>query len=65
MFNTPELPGVDLPGIDICAIARGFGCETVRVETSCDLVPALTRSFASAGPVVIDVILDRPEAELY
>jgi benzoylformate decarboxylase len=65
MFNTTGFTGVDLPGIDICSIASGFGCKAMRIEKSCDLAPALARSFTSTGPVVIDVILDRPETELY
>ena len=27
-----DVPGLDLPDIDIVQIARGFGCEGVRVE---------------------------------
>jgi len=65
MFNTTEFPGVDLPGIDICAIARGYGCETRRIDRASDLALALTRSFSSSGPVVIDVIVDRAEIVLY
>jgi benzoylformate decarboxylase len=65
MFNTTEFTGVDLPGIDICTIARGFGCEAARIEKACDLAPALTRSFTSTGPAVFDVVVDRPENELY
>lgn len=65
MFNTTEFNGVDLPGIDICAIARGYGCETLRVDKSSDLAAALTQSFTSSGPVVIDVVVDRAAIVLY
>lgn len=65
MFNTPGFTGVDLPGIDICAIARGYGCAARRIDRSSDLAAALVESFASAGPVVIDVMVDRAEAVLY
>ncbi|MGH2479622.1 MAG: thiamine pyrophosphate-dependent enzyme, partial [Ktedonobacteraceae bacterium] len=65
MFNTTEFNGVDLPGIDICAIARGYGCETLCVDKASDLAAALTQSFTSAGPVVIDVIVDRAAIVLY
>lgn len=65
MFNTPGFTGVDLPGIDFCAIARGYGCETRRIDKSGDLAEALVRSFASSGPVVIDVLVDPAEAVLY
>lgn len=65
MFNTTEFTGVDLPGIDIGAIARGYGCETLRVEKADELAAALTRSFSSAGPIVLDVVVDRAEIVLY
>ncbi|MGW6155837.1 benzoylformate decarboxylase [Streptomyces sp. NPDC055144] len=35
--ETPGVPGLDLPGIDIAAVARGFGCHAVDVETTEDL----------------------------
>lgn len=65
LFNTAEFSGVDLPGIDICAIARGYGCETWQIDKAGDLAAALTQSFASSGPGVIDVIVDRAPIELY
>jgi benzoylformate decarboxylase len=65
LFNTTKFTGVDLPGIDICAIARGYGCETLRVDKASDLASALTQSFASSGPIVIDVIVDRAAIVLY
>lgn len=65
MFNITEFTGADLPGIDICTIARGYGCETRCVDKASDLAPALTQSFASSGPVVIDVIVDRAPIVLY
>lgn len=65
MFKTTRFSGVDLPGIDICAIAGGYGCETQRIDKACDLATALTQSFASSGPVVIDVLVDRAAVTLY
>ena len=51
--------------IDLGDIARGYGCETLRVEKADELAAALTRSFSSAGPIVLDVIVDRAEIVLY
>ncbi len=65
VFNTPNFPGADLPGIDIPAIARGYGCPAVCIERSSDLAAALSEAFASAGPVVVDVIVDRAPIILY
>ncbi|MBV8055677.1 MAG: benzoylformate decarboxylase, partial [Deltaproteobacteria bacterium] len=30
--QTPGVPGLDLPGLDIVSIARGYGCEAARVD---------------------------------
>jgi benzoylformate decarboxylase len=35
--RTPGVPGLDLPGLDIAAVAQGFGCRAVDVETTADL----------------------------
>jgi benzoylformate decarboxylase len=30
--QTPGVPGLDLPGLDIVSIARGYGCDAARVD---------------------------------
>ena len=42
--ETPGVPGLDLPGLDIASVARGFGCHAVDVDTTEDL----QREFKSA-----------------
>jgi benzoylformate decarboxylase len=32
--HTPGVPGLDLPGIDIIDIARGYGCQAQRAESA-------------------------------
>lgn len=53
--KTPGVPGLDLPGLDIESLARGFGCRAVTVDST----DALASEFASAveadGPTVIVV----------
>jgi benzoylformate decarboxylase len=57
-----NVPGLDLPGLDVCALARGFGCRARRVEDPAHLGPALAAAFAEARrdavPVVIDAVMD-------
>ena len=36
-------------------IARGYGCEGVRIESAAELAPALRRALASGRPYVLDV----------
>ncbi len=49
------LPGLDLPGLDLVALARGFGCAAERVERAEALAPALDRALAAGCPVLLDV----------
>ena len=58
-------PGVDLPGLDLCAIARGFGCTASRVDAAADLPGALRRALARPGPVLLDITVDATVERLY
>ena len=53
-----DVPGLDLPDIDIVQIARGFGCGGESVEEPGDLGPALKRATNAAGPYVLNVLVD-------
>jgi benzoylformate decarboxylase len=55
VLKTTGLPGMDLPGIDYCAIAQGYGVPAVRIATRDELAAALVRSIASDSPSLIEV----------
>lgn len=50
-----NVPGMDLPGIDMVQIARGYGMEADEVDKPGDLEPALRGAFASNAPRLICV----------
>ncbi|MEV4439392.1 benzoylformate decarboxylase [Streptomyces sp. NPDC049577] len=53
--NTPGVPGLDLPGIDMCALARGYGVPAHRAKDPghlAELVAGATT--ARNGPVLIE-----------
>jgi benzoylformate decarboxylase len=58
-------PGVDLPGLCIPDIARGFGVAAVRIEQGKDLDAALEDSFYRDGPSLIDIRVDPATESLY
>ena len=60
-----SIPGSDVPGVDFCAIARGFGCRASRVESAHDLAPALREAHAADGPWLVDVSMHRDADKLY
>ncbi|UTF55139.1 thiamine pyrophosphate-binding protein [Natronosalvus rutilus] len=45
-------------GVDYAAIARGFGCQGVRVESVEDLGPELETAIGSDEPTLLDVQVD-------
>jgi benzoylformate decarboxylase len=50
--------GTSLPGLDFCALARGHGCEALRVERAAELDDALRRAFTAGKPIVVDVLVE-------
>jgi benzoylformate decarboxylase len=60
MLQIPPV-GVELPGLDFCALARGQGCEAVRIEQGEELAAALGDAFAAPGPRLIDVAVGASE----
>lgn len=56
-FGLQTLVGADLAGLDFRALASGHGVPSERVETVEALDAALARSFASAGPNLVEVIV--------
>lgn len=53
--GTPNVPGLDLPGLDLVAIAQGFGCAARRVERPEEVTAAAREALASGKPTVLQV----------
>ncbi len=51
--RTPGVPGLDLPGLDIASLAKGFGCHTAEVTSTDELADAFTTALQADGPTVI------------
>jgi len=47
-----------IPEVDFAMLARALGADGARVEHESDLVPALERAMAAAGPFVLDIRID-------
>ena len=50
-----NVPGMDIPGIDMVKIAQGYGMAAQEVDRAEELEPALREAFASPGPRLISV----------
>jgi benzoylformate decarboxylase len=58
--QTPGVPGLDLPGLDIASLATGFGCRAVNVESTEKLAQEFTTALDADGPTVI-VVSAKPQ----
>jgi benzoylformate decarboxylase len=50
-----NVPGMDIPGIDMVKLAQGYGMAAQEIDRPEDLEPALKEAFASPGPRLISV----------
>ncbi len=49
-------PGLELPGLDVAAVARGYGMQAVEVDTATELTDALRGAIAADdGPRLVQV----------
>ncbi len=53
-----EVPGLDLPELDIVQVAKGYGCEGETVEDPEKLANALRRALGSRRPSLVNALVD-------
>jgi benzoylformate decarboxylase len=53
--KTPNLPSVELPGLDIPTIAKGFGCQGVLAKSKAEIKEAFAAAVQTGSPTVITV----------
>jgi len=53
--QTPGVPGLDLPGLDIVSIARGYGCDAARVSDIGAIKEAATEAWRKQRPTVLEI----------
>ncbi|MGO9486017.1 MAG: benzoylformate decarboxylase [Rhodomicrobium sp.] len=53
--DTPNVPGLDLPGLDIVSIAKGFGCDAARLDDSGAIKSAAAKALNKPEPTVLEI----------
>ena len=53
--QTPNVPGLDLPGLDFVALAQGYGAHGVRATTLDEIRKACSEAFTRNVPTVLEV----------
>ena len=57
--KTPNVPALDLPGLDIVTTAKAFGCFGVAASTIDEIKKAFTAALDAEGPTVIAIRIAR------
>ena len=55
LADTPGVPGLDLPGLDIVSLAKGYGCEAQRLDDLEAIKMAATEAWTKAKPTVLEI----------
>jgi benzoylformate decarboxylase len=61
--KTPNVPALDLPGLDVVSAAKGFGCASVWAKTPQEIKQAFSAALKADGPTLIGIPIahqDRP-----
>lgn len=53
--QAPGVPDLDLPDLDIVSLAKGYGCDAVRVEELDALKEATAKAWSKEVPTVVEV----------
>jgi benzoylformate decarboxylase len=57
--ETPNVPALDLPGLDAVAVAKSYGCMALRAENSKELQERFEEALKADGPCLIEFPIDR------
>lgn len=53
--ETPNVPGLDVRGLDIVSLGKGYGCDAVRAMTTAEVEEACRKALSRKVPTVIEV----------
>ena len=57
--QTPNVPGLDLPGLDAVAVAKAYGCPSFLAKDALELESRFKEALKVEGPVLIEFPVDR------
>lgn len=63
LLEVKDVPALDVPGIDFCALARGYGLDAAHADSSDTLCTALHTAFESGKPFLIEVLTAGPASK--
>lgn len=57
--QTPRVPGLDLPGLDVVSIAKGYGADAVRANTAENITTAFRDATSKKGVYIIEIPISK------
>jgi benzoylformate decarboxylase len=57
--DTPGVPGLDLPGLDIVSLGKGYGAASCRAETAEDIRSCFARALTAKQVSLLEVPIDK------
>ncbi|RMP62849.1 hypothetical protein ALQ18_02303 [Pseudomonas marginalis pv. marginalis] len=61
VLEVDNVPGLDVPNIDFCALAKGYGMQSFKAEDRAQFQAALHQALALHAPVLIEVSTLAPQ----
>lgn len=55
MLDAENAPGIDVPGMDFCALAQGYGVKAIYTGTRQELEEAFLQALDASYPILIEV----------
>ncbi len=53
--EAPGVPGLDIPGIDVVSLAKGYGCDGVRLDDFDAIKSAAVEAWTKSKPTVLEI----------
>jgi benzoylformate decarboxylase len=65
LMQSHRPPGIDLPGLDFVALAKGHGCPGQCVTDAAHLDRILGEALVANGPALVEIVVDAATADLF
>lgn len=59
LAKTPNVPAMDIPGLDAMATAKSYGCPAFRAENATELQKCFEDALKIDGPALIEFPIDQ------
>ena len=57
--ETPGVPGLDIPGFNAVSIAKGYGCDAVRLDDLEEMKKPAVAAWGKSKPTVLEIPIFR------